>query len=542
MKRGNSQTALSQKDGQDLPGESALKDQARRHGMEYLPEVSDDMLAPDLVEKIPVDWARNNCLLPIRRGGEICVLTADPEAIAQQEYLSMLVGLDLKPVLAPRAVILRSIERCYVSRDDSPGEFLKDIGATAPGAGAVLRSGGDDLLQVAENAPVTQFVNLILLEAVKARASDIHFEPFESKLVVRYRIDGVLYEKAAPPKHMQDALVSRLKVMAKMDIAEKRLPQDGMARVRVGEREIDIRVSTVPVAEGERVVLRILDKSSALLPLADLGMNEKSLREFESILGNANGIAIVSGPTGSGKTTTLYAALGKLDSAHKNVLTIEDPIEYQLGGVGQIQVKPKIGLTFASGLRHILRQDPDIILVGEIRDVETAEIAVRASLTGHLVLTTLHTNDAPGAVLRLVDMGVERYLLASCLRGVLAQRLVRRLCQNCRRRSGDATAGRSTLASAIRKAAGGIAWEPVGCAACIEGYRGRTGIFEMMIVSGEVQEFIRSGGMNADALRELASRSGMTNLVDNGSEKIRLGVTSVEEVVNAVGVNESLRV
>ncbi|MBA4389227.1 MAG: type II secretion system protein GspE [Verrucomicrobia bacterium] len=515
---------------------------ALEHGIEFLEAIPDEILVPDLVQKIPVDWARSNCLLTVRMGDEYCVLTADPSAISQQEYLALLIGHDLRPVLAPRSAILRSIEKSYFSRDESPKDFLKDLSMAGQGGASSERPRGDDLLQVAENAPVTQLINLILLEAVKARASDIHFEPFESRLVVRYRIDGMLYEKASPPKHLQDALASRLKVMAKMDIAEKRLPQDGMARVRVGEREIDIRVSTVPVAEGERVVLRILDRDSALLPLQTLGMRDDALRQFESLLGLANGIIVVSGPTGSGKTTTLYAALGRLDSGHKNILTIEDPVEYQLPNIGQIQVKPKIGLTFANGLRHILRQDPDIILVGEIRDIDTAEIAIRASLTGHLVFTTLHTNDAPGAVLRLVDMGVERYLLASCLRGVLAQRLVRTLCVRCRKAVDAGAADRLRIGRVMAGGWNGKVYEAAGCSSCLDGFKGRTGLFEMMLVDSRMQELIRTGGVNADALGRLAVENGMVGLMDDGARKIGQGITSVAEVVSAVGVNESLRV
>jgi general secretion pathway protein E len=400
-------------------------------------------------------------------------------------------------------------------------------GGGAPGVPS-LRT--DDLLAAAEKAPVTQLVNLLLLEAVKRRASDIHFEPFESRLRVRYRVDGVLYEQSSPPKPMEAALVSRLKVMAKMDIAEKRLPQDGMAKVRVGEREIDIRVSTVPVAEGERVVLRLLDRSSALLPLSVLGMAEPMLRSFNGLIASPNGIVVVSGPTGSGKTTTLYAALGCMDSQRRNIMTIEDPIEYQIPDIGQMQVKPKIGLTFASGLRHILRQDPDIILVGETRDMETAEIALRAALTGHLVFTTLHTNDAPGAVLRLADMGVEPYLLASCVRGILAQRLVRRLCPACRREALIPHDKVQSLDVRLRKLEGQRGWSAVGCAKCLEGYRGRVGLFELMRVDGELQEAIRSGGLKADSLRSIAASHGMLGLADDGADKILGGITTLDEV------------
>lgn len=512
------------------PDTGELARLADEYGIEFLTSVTDTMLDPSLVAQLPVDWARSNVLLPVKIGGETCVLTASPDDISQQEYLALLIGGELRPVLASREVILQSIERCYYRQKDSTHEFLKDLEDSGVGGASPVRV--DDLLQVAEKSPVTQLVNLLLLEAVKRGASDIHFEPFESRLRVRYRVDGVLYDTASPPKHVEDALVSRLKVMARMDIAEKRLPQDGMARVRVGEREIDIRVSTVPVAEGERVVLRLLDKASALLPMGVLGMSKTTLGSFESLLTNLNGMIVVSGPTGSGKTTTLYAALGKLDAARKNIITIEDPIEYQLENIGQIQVKPKIGLTFASGLRHILRQDPDIILVGETRDVETAEIAVRASLTGHLVFTTLHTNDALGAVIRLVDMGVEPYLLASCLRGVLAQRLARKLCVECRIQrvpSPKEFAGLGPLAERVR---GKSVWMPKGCPACLEGYRGRVGLFELMVLDRDMQEQVARGHAGADDLRELAGKSGMVSLLADGVAKVLEGVTSLAEVVS----------
>lgn len=520
---------------------SDLNALARDFGMESLSSVSDDMLDPELVADLPLEWARTHCLLPARIAGEMCVLTADPGQVSEQEYLELLLGKELRPVLAEREVILRSIERCYYSKKDSPREFLRDLaqqeseaGAPPSSASGVGRRGTDDLLQTAEKAPVTQLVNLILLEAVKRRASDIHFEPFEANLRVRYRIDGILYEQTSPPKHLEEALTSRLKVMAHMDIAEKRLPQDGTARVRVGEREIDVRVSTIPVAEGERVVLRLLDRNSALLPLDALGMAKQTLRSFELLLARPNGVIVVCGPTGSGKTTTLYAALRQFDATRKNILTIEDPIEYHLPDIGQIQVKPKIGLTFADGLRHILRQDPDIILVGETRDIETAQIAIRASLTGHLVFTTLHTNDAAGAVLRLVDMGVEPYLLASSMRGVLAQRLVRKLCPECRTMSVVSPEQAAALGPAAKLLKDGNIWLPAGCPACLEGYAGRIGLFELMVMDGQAEDLIRTGLAGSDKLRASAGRNGMESLFEDGINKASRGTTSLTEVMSVV--------
>ncbi len=406
--------------------ESDLKKVAAEYGIECIASVEDSAFDHNMLGQLPVEWARENGMLPIRVGDRACLMVSDPSSIEKQEYVSILVGEDLHPLLASTELVLGCIERSYFRKDNSPSDFIDDLGEQL-GNQVAGRREVDDLLQVASEAPVTQLINLILLDAYKQNASDIHIEPFEKRLRVRYRIDGVLYEQSSPPGNMVQPLVSRLKVMSHMDIAERRLPQDGMARVRVGESEIDIRVSTVPVTEGERVVLRLLDKSNTLLSMAELGMGQECYSHFSSLLNQSNGIIVVSGPTGSGKTTTLYAALGELNSSRQNILTIEDPIEYQLDNIGQIQVKPKIGLTFSNGLRHILRQDPDVILVGETRDTETAEIAIRAALTGHLVFTTLHTNDAPSAIVRLVDMGIAPYLIASSLRGVLAQRLVRKL-------------------------------------------------------------------------------------------------------------------
>lgn len=519
----------------NAPEADDAKRRALEYGLRYLASVEDSMLDPSLVAHVPVEWTRANVMLPVRIDGRICVLTANPDTLSAQQYLALLIGHDVEPVLAAPSLVLKAIERCYFRKKDSPTEFLQDLGKKGGVRTAPPESHAEDLLAVAEHAPVTQLINLILLEAVKKGASDIHFEPFENRLRVRYRVDGILYEQSAPPKNLEGALVSRLKVMARLDIAERRLPQDGMARVRVGEREIDIRVATVPVAEGERVVLRILDRDSALLPLGVLGLGADTLGSFRGLLGMAHGMVVVCGPTGSGKTTTLYAALSQLDSSRKNIMTIEDPIEYQIPDIGQIQVKPKIGLTFATGLRHILRQDPDIILVGETRDLETAEIAVRASLTGHLVFTTLHTNDAPGVVLRLMDMGVESYLVAACLRAALAQRLVRRLCPACRRQSPLSREEMAGLGPMASRLTGRNVWRPVGCSQCLEGYRGRVGLFELMLVDREAQDFIRSGRPGGEELRQFAEKRGMRSLLADGIDKVLGGTTSLSELHGTLG-------
>jgi len=494
--------------------------------------ISPDMLDPELVKNLPVEWARTHCMLPCRYEGAVAVLTADPRNIEARDDVSLVLGQDAMPVLAPEDEIRRGIETCYFQRDDRAEDFIEALDGDENQAVSV--SGSDDLLSATESAPVTRLVNLILLNAVKARASDIHIEPFDQRLQVRYRVDGVLYEQASPPKHMEAALTSRLKVMGRLDIAEKRLPQDGMARVRVGEREIDVRISTVPVPAGERVVLRLLDRASALLPLNTLGMSREIEARFDELLKAAHGTIWVTGPTGGGKTTTLYAALQALDIVHRNILTIEDPIEYQLPGIGQIAVRPKIGLTFAQGLRHILRQDPDVILVGETRDLETAEIAIRASLTGHLVFSTLHTNDAPSAVTRLLDMGIPGYLLAAAARAVLAQRLVRVLCPSCREAYALSEKEARLLGPAATKLVGQSVYRPVGCEACREGYLGRTGLYELMTINDEIADAIR-GGLDIHRLNDMAHRVGMTTLKEDGIDKIVRGITNVDEVLRVCG-------
>ena len=383
----------------------------------------------------------------------------------------------------------------------------------------------EDLLEAANDAPIIRMLNALLTQAAKEGASDIHIEPYERSSSVRFRVDGTLREVVQPNRALHAALISRLKIMAELDIAEKRLPQDGRISLRIGGRAIDVRVSTLPSAHGERAVLRLLDKGEARFTLAGLGMSGEVLKGFERLVEQPHGIVLVTGPTGSGKTTTLYAALQSLDSSTTNILTVEDPIEYELAGVGQTQVNSKIDLTFAKALRAILRQDPDVIMIGEIRDFETAQIAIQASLTGHLVLATLHTNDAPSAVTRLTDMGVEPFLLSSSLLGVLAQRLVRKLCPDCKQPH-----ERPLLASSGPADEAGH-WRAVGCAHCgHSGYRGRTGVYELMTASAEVRELIHSRAAES-ALLEGARNAGLKSMREDGQRLIDSGITSAEEVL-----------
>jgi general secretion pathway protein E len=515
---------------------SDLKTLSSKFSLPVVDAIQDEMLDAQLIKKIPVDWLRSRNILPVRYNGIPALLTAAPDKVEDLQDLEMLLSTELNMVLASPRLIQEGIEKSYTSRDQAARDFVNEISSLEDDLPKGISSAAD-LLESNEQAPISHFINLTLLDALKSGASDIHFEPFHKVMKIRYRIDGVLYEQASPPPAMHAALLSRLKVMGNMDISEKRLPQDGMTQVRIGDRQIDIRISSIPIADGERLVLRLLDRNRALLPLEDLGLSGHVLNALKNVLTSINGLVLVTGPTGSGKTTTLYAALRELNAQRRNILTIEDPVEYRLDNIGQIQVKPEIGLTFASGLRHILRQDPDIVLVGETRDSETAEIAVRSALTGHLVFTTLHTNDAPSAIIRAMDIGIEPYLLAASLRGVLAQRLVRRLCPHCREQADDSALNYLPVDYASRLA-GKPHWRAKGCSHCLEGYSGRSGIFEFMTINAEIQQFIRQGSGELGACRKIALESGMKNLVDDGLARVLDGTTSLDELATVLGLFE----
>ncbi len=533
-----------------------LAAEAESFGVPYVPRVGAELFDPALIAAVPVTWAREQAVLPARLpDGRAVLLMPGTAALGLVQQASLAAGVSLEPAFAPRAEILRAVDEAWFAgksraekpapagstestKPAGPNSSLLTLNSSLPGAAAPAAAPGLDLL-LDSAEPVARFLNDTLLEAIRRGASDVHFDPApDGGARVRFRLSGRLYDQPGPPRGLAAQLVSRVKVLAGMDIAEHRLPQDGMTQVRAGGgRAVDIRVSTIPVADGERVVMRLLNRDDSLLPLADLGMPDDVRAGFEALLAAPNGIVVVSGPTGSGKTTTLYSALGTLDATRRNVMTIEDPVEYRLPGIAQIQVAPKIGLTFASGLRHVLRQDPDVVLVGETRDAETAEIAVRASLTGHLVFTTLHTNDAPSAVMRLVDMGVEPYLLASCLRGVLAQRLVRRACPRCARMLpfGDPSVLPSEEAVARAAGAPGVL-RAVGCDRCLEGYVGRVGVFELLPCGGAVAEAVHAGRLAADDLRAAASAAGAFRpMSDDAARKLRDRVTTPAEVLAALG-------
>jgi general secretion pathway protein E len=484
---------------------------------------------PVPIGKLSLKYLRRAKVMPLTQSnGTLVVAMADPVDYNAIQGLQVATGFTVEPRLARERDILEGLEQAYGGGSGGDGTPSGD------GDAEVAFVGEDEedvnhLRDLASEAPVIRLVNMMINRAVEGRASDIHVEPFETELKVRYRIDGVLHDVETPPRRLQAAIVSRIKIMAKLNIAERRLPQDGRIKLRMMGKEIDLRVSTLPTLYGESVVLRILDRSSIVVNLESLGFPDDILKDFEQVIQRPYGMILVTGPTGSGKTTTLYGALDKINSPDKKIITIEDPVEYQLFGVNQIHVKPQIGLTFANGLRSIVRQDPDIIMVGEIRDAETAEIAIQAALTGHLVFSTLHTNDAAGAVSRLLEMGVEDYLLASSLLGVLAQRLVRKVCAKCRQPAELAVEAMREIAGAN----GGEVqvWEGHGCEDCSQtGYRGRSGIYELLLMNDAIRQLILKRS-SADVIKDAGVGQGMRTLREDGWQKVRTGVTSVAEVV-----------
>jgi type II secretion system protein E len=496
-----------------------------------LPFVGADDLptTPPLIKNLSPKYLRQYTACPIAiDAATITVATADPTNPLLLDELRQMLGLRVALCVAPPAAILEAIERAYGASTPLQ-KIVEGMGSPEAGADGEGEADINQLRDMAFEAPVVRLVSLLIDEAVAAEASDIHIEPYEDRLRIRYRLDGILHDRESPPRRLQAALTSRIKLMAEMNIAERRLPQDGRIRVTAGDRRVDIRVSTVPTVHGESLVMRLLDRSSVFLPFNRLGFAPKVAEIFDGLIRRPHGILLVSGPTGSGKTTTLYAALDKINSPDKKIITIEDPVEYQLAGVNQIPVRSKIGLSFATGLRHIVRQDPDVIMVGEIRDLETAEIAIQSALTGHLVFSTLHTNDAPGAVTRLQDMGAEAYLVASVLNAVLAQRLVRRICSACRAPyQADA---RDLLAIGVTEATDVELSRGKGCEDCRgTGYRGRTGIYELFVINEEARGLIL-GKKPTGVIRRHAIEHGMVSLRDDGWAKARAGITTVEEIL-----------
>ncbi|MBM3461828.1 MAG: type II secretion system protein GspE [Armatimonadetes bacterium] len=483
--------------------------------------------------RVPLEFLQKNLLLPLDGGGgdSVRIGISSRESLPALEDIRLMLERDVEPVLMSQAEVEEGLRQLLVARLGTSGTGLDDDAPLVLG-----EEESTDLMRVSTEAPVVQLVNSMFLKAVGSYASDIHLEPYEDQAIVRMRVDGVLQDAFTIPRARYSSVVARLKVMARLNLAEARLPQDGRIKVRASDRSIDIRVSTVPTVFGERVVLRLLDRGLRMLTLHEVGLdadNFDQVREFGTF---PHGLILSTGPTGSGKSTTLYALLLEVQSPHRNIITIEDPVEYQVARIGQIQVNPRIGLTFATGLRSILRQDPDVIMVGEIRDPETAEIAIHAALTGHLVLSTLHTNDAPTAVSRLLDMDVASYLISASLLGVMAQRLVRRLCPACREAytPDDTELGAAGLKRA--ELGGRPLYRPKGCKQCFEtGFRGRTAVFEVLRVDEEIGRIIVRSG-EASAIRGAAREKGMRTLLEDGVRKALNGVTSLEEVIRATRV------
>ncbi len=499
-----------------------------------------DSLRPDEVDgelatRIPISFAKSHHLLPLRQDDDrLEVAVADPLLTDPLDDLRFLYpGTRLEPVLVTRRAILNCINQVYdrASSADQVAETL-DTEDLEDLATEIIQEPEDLLDSAEDSAPIIRLVNSLLQQAVKERSSDIHIEPHERELVVRFRTDDLLYEPIRPlPKRVQQAVTSRIKIMGRLDIAEKRLPQDGRIMLKIAGREYDVRLSTIPTQYGERCVLRLLPRTQELLSLERIGLDVENRTVFKRLIHRSNGIILVTGPTGSGKTTTLYAALSTINTPEQNIITIEDPVEIQLKGVGQIEIKPQIGLTFAAGLRSILRQDPNVILVGEIRDLETAEIAIQASLTGHLVFATLHTNDAAGAITRLVDMGVEPFLISSSLIASLAQRLVRVLCTRCRAPYVPSPEELDEAGIRPDEVAGRAVYRAVGCERCNhKGYRGRRAIFEILVVNESIRK-LTTRGIDSKTIQEEAVRGGMITLRQDGVSKVLAGITTIAEIL-----------
>lgn len=515
-----------------FPEQAILMALGATYTIPFKPELTTANTRIEFTEVVSIHFLKKFLMVPLvneTRPSTIAIY--DPSDLQAVDDLAAILDLgDYDLVLAPKSEILSAINTMFNQSPDNVQQMVEDLEGNSANIIMEIEQTAD-LLDDTSDAPVIRMVNHIISRSVKANASDIHIEPFQESLQVRYRIDGILYEMLSPPKWIQSALISRIKVMAKMNIAEKRAPQDGRLEVKIGEQKIDIRVSTVPTAFGERLVMRLLNKSGSLLKLNEFGFSKQNMTTIKELITLNNGIVLVTGPTGSGKTTTLYASLSVINSPDKNIITIEDPVEYNLMGIGQIQVNRKTGVTFAAGLRSVVRQDPDVILVGEIRDLETAEIAIQSALTGHLVFSTLHTNDSAGAVTRLTDLGVEPYLITSSVKAVIAQRLVRILCEQCKE-SYTLSAEELALLKITDPPPGGCrAFKAKGCARCFNtGYSGRQAILEIMKIDETLKSMILKTS-DSNQIKAIALEHGMQTLRQNGIEKVLKGTTTVAEVL-----------
>jgi general secretion pathway protein E len=512
-----------------------LKAMSDSLSLEYVETLGQAIVPPVFVERVPVQFARNYYLVGLdQENGAMRVATASPFDAYPMDDLASMLGMELEPVLAPRTEITGLINKAYRHKQDMVEESIGEASGTDLESLAESVGDSEDILDVANKAPIIKLVNMLFFQALKMRASDIHLQPFEDRLQVRYRIDGILYDMESIPKKLQDAVTSRIKVQGRLDIAERRLPQDGRSSLRLGDADVDVRISVVPTNYGERIVMRLLDKSARLYELEEIGLYEENLEIVDNFIHYTHGIIFVSGPTGSGKTTTLYSSLTRINSVKMNVMTIEDPIEYHLAGISQIQVNEKKGLTFASGLRSLLRQDPDIMMVGEVRDVETARIAIQAAQTGHLVFSTIHTNDAATVVTRLLDIGIEPYLVASSVLIAIAQRLVRAICPECRESyEPDERDLLSMKALGITQdqLENGELLRGTGCGSCFgSGYQNRTGIYEILPIDDVVREQIVEQ-VSASKMKRTAVQRGFRTLRMDGAEKVIRGHTTMEEIL-----------
>ena len=507
-------------------------------GLEIMDKISSSSIDTKLTSSFTVSYLKQKKAIPIKNGDMgLLIATNDPFDYETIDHITQTLGTGfIETILAPEREIIKAINEAFEEGPHTAEQVLKDIDEEDSERIFAEIEETTDLLEDTSEAPVIKFVNLMFSRAVKSRASDIHIEPYQNDLNIRFRIDGLLYNTFNPPKRLHPSITSRIKVMAGLNIAEKRMPQDGRIEIRVGDKNIDIRVSTLPTVYGERVVLRLLDKSAKMFQLHELGIPDDHLVDINNLITLSHGIILVTGPTGSGKTTTLYAALSEINTPEKNIITIEDPVEYQIDGIGQVHVNRKVGLTFANGLRTIVRQDPDVILVGEIRDLETAEIAIQVALTGHLVFSTLHTNDAASAVTRLIDMGIEPFLITSSVLAVIAQRLVRTVCPYCKgpyEMTGEYMKELDVDEETLKKAALCVG---EGCEKCLDtGYYGRTGIYEIMKMTEKIKKTILSTS-DANAIKQMAIQERMKTLRQDGSNKVIKGISTTEEILRVTQV------
>jgi general secretion pathway protein E len=505
-------------------------------GIAFVENITDTMTDLDILGKVPFKFLRDNIVMPVVINKKIVILTANPLNFQPLDEINMLLGGEAEYAVSTAQTIINGINRYYPL--EGTKQMIQELEEEEKAEAVDFEEVEEkDILGMATEAPIIKLVNHILFQAVKRGASDIHIEPFEKEVHVRYRIDGIMYETMTPPKRIQSALTSRIKIMAHLDIAEKRIPQDGRIAIKVADKAIDLRVSILPVSFGERIVMRLLDKSRTFSQIEDLGLCERDYKIMIKTIQRPNGIFYVTGPTGSGKTSTLYSILGRLNQSDVNIITVEDPVEYQMSGIGQVQVREKVGLTFAAALRSILRQDPDIVMIGETRDLETAQIAIQAALTGHFVLSTLHTNNAPAAITRLLDMGIEPFLIASSVVAILAQRLVRKLC-HCKRIYKPVPDLLARIGITQQEANTITFYEPVGCPDCSEtGYKGRRAVFEIMEMTPAIAQLTMQRS-DATVIRTQATKDGMQLLLNDGIRIIKEGITTIDEVLAVATIEQ----